>query len=254
MIDSHCHLDAGYFAAGRDEVLGRARAVGVSAFVCVGVGRGTGAAEEAVALAAGEPDVFAAVGVHPHDAATTTEDDWVALDRLSRAPRVVGVGETGLDYHYEHSPRDVQQRSYRRSIALARATNLPVISHVRDAHADAADILAAEAPPAGGVIHCFTGGVAEARAYLNLGHHLSFSGILTFKNAGNVREAAAFAPLDRILVETDAPYLAPQPRRGRPNVPANVALTAQAIAVQRRVEYAELERTVDDAAAAVFGW
>jgi TatD DNase family protein len=246
MIDSHCHLDDGYFAAGRNEVLGRARAAGVTAFVCVGVGRGTGAAEDAVALAAAEPDVFAAVGVHPHDAATTTEDDWMALDRLTRAARVVGVGETGLDYHYEHSPRDVQQRSYRRSIALARAINLPVISHVRDAHADAADILAEEAPPAGGVIHCFTGGVAEARAYLDLGHHLSFSGILTFKNAGNVREAAAFAPLERILVETDAPYLAPIPHRGARNEPAFMVETLAALAALRGLPPAEIDRATSE--------
>jgi TatD DNase family protein len=246
MIDSHCHLDAGYFAEERAGVLERARQAGLTAFVCVGVGRGTAAAQEAVALAAGEPDVFATVGVHPHDAAVTTEADWTELERLSRAPRVVGVGETGLDYHYEHSPRDVQQLSYRRSIALARATNLPVVSHVRDAHLDAAAILAAEAPAAGGVIHCFTGGVTEARAYLDLGHHLSFSGILTFKNAGNVREAATFAPLDRILVETDAPYLAPIPHRGARNEPAFIVETLRTLAGLRGLAVAELDRATSE--------
>jgi TatD DNase family protein len=243
MIDSHCHLEGGYFGDDRAGVLERGRLAGLTAFVCVGVGRGAAAALEAVALAAIEPDVFATVGVHPHDAATTTEEDWAAIERLARAPRVVAVGETGLDYHYEHAPRDVQQVGYRRSIALARAARLPVVSHVRDAHADAAAILAEEAPGAAGVIHCFTGGVAEARGYLDLGHYLSFSGILTFKNAGNVREAAAFAPLDRILIETDAPYLAPVPHRGSRNEPAHLVETLRTLAELRGLDPA----AVDDA-------
>jgi TatD DNase family protein len=246
MIDSHCHLDDAYFSAERAGVLERARAAGVTAFVCIGVGRGTAAAQEAAALAALEPDIFATVGVHPHDAAVSTEADWAELERLARAPRVVGVGETGLDYHYDHSPRDVQQSAYRRSIALARAANLPVVSHVRDAHLDAAAILAEEAPAAGGVIHCFTGGVAEARAYLDLGHHLSFSGILTFKSAGNVREAATFAPLDRILVETDAPYLAPVPHRGGRNEPSFIVETVRTLADLRGVAVAEIDAATSE--------
>jgi TatD DNase family protein len=201
MIDSHCHLDPHYFQADRAEVLARARAAGVEAFVCVGVGRGLEAPREAVALAAAEPDVFATVGVHPHDVATMHEADWAALEELARAPRVVGIGETGLDYYYDHSPREQQQVAYRRFVAMARAANLAVVSHVRDAHGEAAAILREERAGAG-VIHCFSGGVDEARAYLDLGQYLSFSGILTFKNAGNLREAAAFAPLNRILIET----------------------------------------------------
>jgi TatD DNase family protein len=252
MIDSHCHLDAAYFAAERAGVLDRARQAGVTAFVCVGVGRGTAAAQEAVALAAVEADVFATVGVHPHDAAVTTEADWAELGRLAQATRVVGVGETGLDYHYEHSPREVQQLSYRRSIALARDNHLPVVSHVRDAHEDAAAILAAEAPGGGGVIHCFTGGVAEARAYLDLGHYLSFSGILTFKNAGNVREAAAFAPLDRILLETDAPYLAPVPHRGGRNEPAFIVETLGTLAGLRGLRPDEVDRATSENTRRVF--
>src|SRR5437016_5918987 len=144
MIDSHCHLDQSYFGDERPAVLDRARQAGVRAFVCVGVGRGSGAAEEAAAIAAAEPDVFATVGVHPHDTALCTEEHWTAYERLARAPRVVGIGETGLDYHYQHAPRDVQQAAYRRSIGLARAAGLPVVSHVRDAHADAAAILGQE--------------------------------------------------------------------------------------------------------------
>jgi len=246
MIDSHCHLDGAYYGEERAGVLARARQAGVTAFVCVGVGRGTAAAEEAVAIAAAEPDVFATVGVHPHDTAEATEEHWATFERLAGAPRVVGIGETGLDYHYDHAPRDVQQGAYRRSIALARAAGLPVVSHVRDAHLDAAAILAAEAPAAGGVIHCFTGGVPEARAYLDLGHHLSFSGILTFKNAGNVREAAAFAPLDRILVETDAPYLAPIPHRGARNEPAFIVETLSTLAGLRGLAVAEVDRATSE--------
>ena len=240
MIDSHCHLDPQYFDADRAEVLARARAAGVEAFVCVGVGRGLEAPRAAVALAAAEPDVFATVGVHPHDVAAMEESDWTALEALARAAHVVGIGETGLDYYYDHSPRDRQQAAYRRFVGMARAANLAVVSHVRDAHGEAAAILREESA-GDGVIHCFSGGVAEARAYLDLGQYLSFSGILTFKNAGNLREAAAFAPLDRILIETDAPYLAPIPHRGRKNEPAYIAETLAALAAVRGIPAAEVD-------------
>jgi TatD DNase family protein len=241
MIDSHCHLDQSYFGEDRAAVLARAREAGVTAFVCVGVGRGAAAAEEAAAIAAAEPDVFATVGVHPHDTAEATEEHWATYERLARAPRVVGIGETGLDYYYQHAPRPQQQAAYRRSIGLARAAGLPVVSHVRDAHPDAAEILRQEAVGLPGVIHCFTGGVAEARGYLDLGQYLSFSGIVTFKNAANVREAAAFAPLDRILVETDAPYLAPVPHRGARNEPAFVVETLKIVAGLRGLPAEELD-------------
>ena len=149
------------------------------------------------------------------------EADWATLEELARQPRVVGIGETGLDYYYDHSPREAQRAAYRRFVAMARAARLAVVSHVRDAHEEAAAILREE-QAGDGVIHCFSGGVTEARAYLDLGQYLSFSGILTFKNAGNLRAAAAFAPLDRILIETDAPYLAPIPYRGgRTNLPTS---------------------------------
>ncbi len=241
MIDSHCHLDAAYFGGERADVLARARQAGVTAFICVGVGRGAEAAEEAAAIAAEETDVYATVGVHPHDAAQATEAHWEAFERLSRAPKVVGIGETGLDFYYEHSLPDVQRAAYRRSIGLARAAGLPVVSHIRDAHADAAEILRSEAGGMTGVIHCFTGGVAEARAYLELGQYLSFSGIVTFKNAGAIREAAAFAPLDRILVETDSPYLAPIPHRGKRNEPAFITETLRVLAELRGVPVADLD-------------
>jgi len=253
MIDSHCHLDFADFEADRAAVLARARQAGVTAFVAIGSGRDTSSAREAVALARAEPDIFAAVGVHPHDAAGMTEADWVELDALARAPRVVGVGETGLDYHYDLSPRPVQQEVYRRFVALARAARRPLVSHVRDAHEDAAAILReAGAAEVGGVIHCFTGGVEDARRYLDLGHHLSFSGILTFKNAAEVRAAAAFAPLDRVLVETDAPYLAPVPHRGKRNEPAFLVETVRALAAVRRADPATVEAATAENARRLF--
>jgi TatD DNase family protein len=242
MIDSHCHLDFTEYSNDRGQVLARARSAGVSAFVCIGSGRDIVSAREAVALAEIEGDIFAAVGVHPHDVAKMSEADWAELETLARGPRVVGIGETGLDYYYDHSPRDAQQAAYERFIGMARAVKRPVISHVRDAHDDAIDVLRrAGAPEVGGVIHCFTGGVAEARRYLDLGHHLSFSGILTFKNAQPTREAAAFAPLDRILIETDAPYLAPIPHRGKRNEPAYIVETLRVLSELRGAPPAEVE-------------
>ena len=234
MIDSHCHLEPGFFGDDRAEVLARARNAGIEAFVCIGSGRGLEPAREAIALAAAEADVFATVGVHPHEVSHMTEEEWRELDGLARAHKVVGVGETGLDYHYDLSPREQQRAAYRRFVALARGARRPVVSHVRDAHHDAVEILRAEsAAESGGVIHCFTGGVDEARRYLAIGQHLSFSGILTFKNADSVRAAAAFAPLDRILIETDAPYLAPIPHRGRRNEPAFITETLRVLAAVR---------------------
>ena len=167
--------------------------------------------------------------MHPHDVAAHGGGRLGRAGELARAPRVVGIGETGLDYYYDHSPREAQQAAYRRFVAMARAAGLAVVSHVRDAHEEAAGDPARGAGAADGVIHCFSGGVTEARAYLDLGQYLSFSGILTFKNAGDLREAAAFAPLDRILIETDAPYLAPIPYRGKKNEPAYIAETLAAL-------------------------
>ena len=236
MIDSHCHLDGAYYGAERNEVLARARQAGVTAFVCVGVGRGAEAAEEAAAIAAAETDVYATVGVHPHDTADATEAHWATFERLARAPKVVGIGETGLDYHYEHSPPDVQRAAYGRSIGLARAAGLPVVSHIRDAHGDAAEILRAEAGRAWAASSTASRAAwPRPAAYLDLGQYLSFSGIVTFKNAGAIREAAAFAPADRILVETDAPYLAPVPHRGKRNEPAFIAETLRVLAELRGV-------------------
>jgi TatD DNase family protein len=240
VIDSHCHLDFPDFQDELPEVLARARQAGVVTMICIGSGRDLTPARAAVALAAREPDVFASVGVHPHDVGSMTEDTWLALDDLARAHRVVGIGETGLDYYYDHSPRDAQQAAFRRFIALARAVGRPVICHIRDAHEEAAQIMNDEgAREVGGVIHCFTGGVTDASRYLDLGFHISLSGILTFRNAQSIREAAAAAPLDRLMVETDAPYLAPMPHRGKRNEPAFVIHTLALLAELRGIDFDE---------------
>ena len=253
MIDTHCHLVFQDFGFDQAEVLARARAAGIDTLVCIGAGADLTAAREAIALASSEADVFAAVGIHPHDVAGMTEPMWEELAVLGRAPRVVGIGETGLDYYYDHSPREARQEAYRRFIVLAREVGRPVISHIRDAHGDAAQILAAGGASAtGGVIHCFSGGVEDARRYLDLGQDLSFSGILTFKNATSIREAAAFAPLDRIVVETDAPFLAPIPHRGKRNEPAFIVNTLQVLATLRGIGFEEVVRATSANARRLF--
>lgn len=244
LIDSHCHLDAAYWPSGPAEVLGRAEAAGVAAFVCIGVGRDLEAARAAVALAETKANVFATVGVHPHDASSLDEPAFDELARLARHPRVVAVGEVGLDYHYDHSPRDVQQAVFRRMIALARDVKKPIVIHTRSAAKETLDMLEAErARDVGGIIHCFSEDRRFAERALDLDFDLSFSGILTFKKAHAIREAASFAPLDRILVETDSPYLAPVPMRGKTCEPAYVVHTARCLAELRQT-------TLDDIATA----
>ena len=243
IVDSHCHLDFDDFREDLALVLDRARGAGIVAMVCVGSGADLATAERAVALAAREPDVFAAIGIHPHDAAKITPDFWPALEELAKKDRVVGIGETGLDYFYDHSPRQAQREAFERFLALAASVARPVICHVRDAHDDALSVLRrGPLPDPGGVIHCFTGTVEHARHYLDLGLFLSFSGLLTFKKADEIRQAAAFAPPDRILLETDAPYLAPIPHRGQRNEPAFVAQTLEALA---RVRGTSIERAAE---------
>jgi len=234
LVDSHCHVAEPQFDADRDAVLARAAAAGVTTLVCVGA---TGAVERngpAVALAGrhGDVDVFTTVGVHPHDASTLDDAAMDALAALAARPGVVGVGETGLDYHYDHSPRPVQLDAFARTAALARRLGLPLVVHVRDAHADAADVLRTSGVEAG-VIHCFTGDRDDARRYLDLGLDVSVAGIVTFKNADALREAVRLIPLDRVMVETDAPYLAPVPYRGKRNEPAHVRVVADAVAAVR---------------------
>ncbi len=232
LIDSHAHLDGDDFAADLEATVARARAAGVSRVVAVGLWRGPGDLGNALALARRWPEFFSAtVGIHPHDAARAGEEDWGRIEALAADPGVVGVGETGLDFHYDLSPRDRQEECFRRSIRIARQAARPLVIHVREAEERCLAILREEGLPApGGVIHCFTGDAAAARAYLDLGLHVSVAGIVTFRTAGAIREAVAAVPRDRLLVETDSPYLAPVPLRGRRNEPANVRLVANQVA------------------------
>jgi TatD DNase family protein len=237
LVDTHCHLDAEYFPAGAEEVLGRARAAGVGGFVVIGVGHDLGPARGAVALADRIPErVSAAVGVHPHDATTLDDAAYAELAELAKRPAVVAIGEIGLDYHYDHSPRDVQQRAFARLIGLARAVKKPIVIHTRSAPADTLAILEAEgARDVGGVIHCFSEDRPFAEKALDLGFDVSFSGIVTFKNSVAIQDVARWAPLERILVETDSPYLAPVPLRGKPCEPAYVVHTAKRVAELRGI-------------------
>jgi TatD DNase family protein len=224
-VDSHCHLSFG--AEGAGPVLERARAAGVAAMVCVGTDLES--SRVAVALAQEHPDVVATVGLHPHDA-VRLDDEWDALRALAEHPAVVGVGEAGFDFHYDHSPHDAQERAFRAHVQLAHELDLALVIHSRDAWDATFRVLDTEGVPDRTVFHCFTGGPDEARRALEIGTYLSFSGIVTFKNADDVRAACALAPPDRVLVETDAPYLAPVPHRGRENEPAFVGDVAAGVA------------------------
>jgi TatD DNase family protein len=241
LVDSHCHVAEPEFDADRDAVLARAAAAGVSTIVCVGATGPIDSNAPALALAGERAGVriAVAVGIHPHNASSVDEAALAALTGMARAPGVVAIGETGLDYYYEHSPRDAQRAAFARTVALARSVGLPLVVHVRDAHGDAADILAGEgADAAGGVIHCFTGTREDAHPYLDLGFHISVAGIVTFRNAEPLRDAVRHIPLDRLLVETDAPFLAPVPHRGRRNEPAHVRVVAEAVATTRNEPFA----------------
>ena len=233
LVDSHCHLDMD-FDADRAAVLDRARAAGIGAMVTIGASGPFDANRAAVALAAAHEEIQATVGVHPHEAASVTDAVLDAVAELATRPKVVAIGETGLDYHYEHSPREAQRQAFARFIQLARRLGLPIVVHLRHADDDAADILRGErAGEIGGVIHCFSSDAAAARRFLDLGMHISFSGIVTFKTAEPLREAARLVPADRLLVETDAPFLAPIPYRGRRNEPALIVQTAAVLAEVR---------------------
>ncbi len=243
--DSHCHLQYDGLPA---DTLALAEAAGVTRMVCIGTDGPQSAA--AVDVARAHPGtVWATVGLHPHDAVNGVETIVASLD----APEVVGVGECGLDYHYDHSPRDTQRRVFAAQVAMATERDLALVIHTREAWDDTFAVLAAEGAPERTVFHCFSGGPAEARLCLDIGAHVSFSGILTFKSAGDVREAAALVPLDRILVETDAPYLTPVPHRGSPNHPAMVALVGAALAEARGCDLAAVEAATWANAEAVFG-
>ena len=242
LVDSHCHLDFPDFAAELDAVVARARAAGIGRMVTIS----TRVKKHAQVLAIAEkfPDVFCSVGTHPHNAHEELDINCKALVALTANPKVVAIGEAGLDYHYDNSPREAQVTSLRQHIVAARETGLPLVIHARDCDADMARILEDEsgkgAFPA--VLHCFTGGRDLAVRAIALGHYVSFTGILTFKNSQNLRDIARELPADRILVETDAPYLAPLPYRGKRNEPAFVVETAKVLAEIRGVTADEIAR------------
>jgi TatD DNase family protein len=252
LVDSHCHLDFDDFAPERGEVIARARRAGVGTMltICTKVTE----FERVRAIAEADPDIWCSVGIHPHEAAHQPETDTATLVELARHPKVVGIGETGLDFHYDLSPRPVQEASFRRSIAAAKAAGKPVVVHVREADAACARVLAEEGvPAAGGVIHCFTGDWARAKAYLDLGLYLSIAGVVTFKTADDLRDAVRRAPRDRVLVETDSPFLAPVPHRGKRNEPAYVARTADRVAALWEVSPEEVGEITTANARRFFG-
>ncbi|WP_041794696.1 TatD family hydrolase [Pararhodospirillum photometricum] len=230
LVDSHCHLDFPDFAEDLDTVVARAHTAGVGTVLTIG----THVTRFPAVLAVAErfPNVWCTVGIHPHEAGREPETDAETLVRLAQSPKVVGFGETGLDYFYDHSPREAQQRAFRAHLEAARLSGLPVVIHTRDADEDMARILEDEAKkgPFTGLIHCFSSGPALARTALDLGLYLSISGIVTFPKAQNVRDVLAEVPVERLLVETDAPYLAPVPFRGKRNEPAHVVHTAARVA------------------------
>ena len=243
IVDSHCHLD--YLAGDGDlpETLRRARMAGVETMLTISTKLST--FPQVLAIAEAEPDVVCSVGVHPHEAGPEGQETADRLIKLAAHEKVVGIGESGLDYYYEHSPRDRQQISFRSHIAAARETGLPLIVHTRDADDDTVAILRDEHEkgPYPGVLHCFTAGPALAKAALEMGLSISLAGIITFKKAEELRATAADIPLDRLLVETDSPYLAPVPFRGKRNEPAHVVHTARRLAEIKGVSEEELTET-----------
>jgi TatD DNase family protein len=242
LIDTHLHLHLAQFDADREQAIARAQTAQVARMVEVGYDRESSHA--AVALAATHPAVYAIVGIQPHYA-TQADADWLAdIRKLAARPKVVAIGEIGLDYHHDRAPHAAQERLFREQLALAHELDLPVVIHSREAQADTVRILRDAARGQPGIMHSFSGDWAYAEACLEIGFMLSFSGPVTFNKAADLHEVARRAPLDRILTETDSPYLAPHPLRGRRNEPANVRLIAERLAALREIELEDLARTV----------
>jgi TatD DNase family protein len=242
MIDSHCHLDSAEFNDDRDAVIERAIAAGVEHMLAIGTGEGPPDLEAGLRLAEKHSAFFATVGVHPHDATKATADDLKRLADLLAHSKVLAVGEIGLDYHYDFSPREVQKSAFIQQMEIAASAKKPIVIHTREAWDDTLALIERHWTPhgIGGIMHCFSGGPEEARRALDAGFYLSFGGIVTFPKALAVQEAAKSAPRDRILVETDAPYLAPVPKRGKRNEPALIIHTARKLAELRGESYEEL--------------
>jgi TatD DNase family protein len=247
LIDSHAHIQGKEYCGDVDAVIARARAAGVETIIAVGGAGALSSNSEAVALAERFENIYATVGMHPHDAKDVGVDALKSLRELAVHPKAVAVGETGLDYYYNHSPQDVQRRVFVQFIQMARDLNLPIVVHERDAAGEVAELLRAEGGGnVRGVIHCFTGDYNAARAYLNLGFYISFTGIITFKNAEPLRNVVRKVPLERMFVETDSPYLTPVPHRGKRNEPAYVRFVAETVANVKKLDLEEVAQVTTD--------
>jgi TatD DNase family protein len=242
LIDSHAHIDDPKFAEDRDAMLKRAQSAGVNTILAIGTGPGPEKLDAALPYAEAHDWIYTTVGIHPHEARDVTQAHLDTLARLAQHPKVIAWGEIGLDYFYDHSPREIQQRVFRDQMNLARAANLPVIIHCRDAWSDCLDILEEAWKPTGlgGILHCFTSTTEDARRGIDMGFLISFTGNLTYPKAQNIRDVAKDLPLENILIETDSPYLAPQPVRGKRNEPAYVAEVAKALANVRNLGTEEI--------------
>ena len=241
LIDSHAHLDDERFDKDRDQIIKSLKEEGIE--LVINPGADVGSSIKAVALAEKYPNVYAAVGVHPHDAKTMDENTIDLLRSFTNREKVVAIGEIGLDYYYDNSPRDIQRKRFREQLDLAKEVGLPVIIHSRDAAKDTFDILKeAQDGTLKGVMHCYSGSVEMAREYINLGFYISLAGPATFKNARVAMDVAKVVPIDRLLIETDSPYLTPEPHRGKRNEPAYVRYVAGTIAELRGMTFEELAR------------
>lgn len=250
LVDSHAHIDDNRFDADRDAVLERAAAAGIELIVNIGADMASSA--RSIALAEKYPQIYAAVGMHPHDAKEMQEQDYSQLQRWVAHPKVVAIGEIGLDYHYDLSPRPVQKEVFLRQLDIARQTGKPFIVHEREAHADTFEIIRTAAKGLAGVFHCFSGSIETAREYLKLGFYISVAGPVTFPKSAKTKEVAQFVPLDRLLIETDSPYLTPQAFRGRRNEPGHVRLVAEEIAALRNLSLTELALATTENARRLF--
>jgi TatD DNase family protein len=248
VIDSHCHLDNPQFDPDREAVIDRALAAGVERMVVIGTGEGPPDLEAGIRLADKHEPIYATVGVHPHDASKATRETYRELRELLKHSKVIALGEIGLDYHYDHSPREIQRDVFLKQMLIAGEARKPIVIHTREAWEDTIALLEVYWRPygLGGIMHCFSGGPDQAALCLDLGFHLSFGGILTFPKTLDVQEAARIAPVDRILIETDAPYLAPVPHRGKRNEPAFIAQTARKLAELRGVTPEEIARITSE--------
>ena len=248
LIDSHCHLDGPRFDSDREQVIARAREAGILNLLAVGTGDGPGTLDCAVKIAEQHDFIYGTIGIHPHEAKLAKDSDFAELEQLARIPKVIAWGEIGLDYYYDHSPRDVQQSVFIRQMEMACAVKLPIVIHCRpsensdNAWRDCLDLIEKHWRPSGlgGILHCFTGEWAHAKRALDIGFMVSFAGNVTFPKAQQIRDSAKQVPLDRILIETDSPFLAPIPHRGKRNEPAFVKEVARQVGELRGMSAEEV--------------